>query len=189
MCLLYALPCAWGVRERRERRETDRQTDRQMEDEGGACEREGCGGVLSPRLGKFGIFWGCSNFSTSARCRFTRRPRKPDGTNAAVVLEAESVGEFRLYLRLPPAPRGPSRRKRKREQAGSAGNATRKQGSAGIHTLQDVIALLGQRPLRLDTRPDGPMGAVYRLPGDSCAACSRCFEGACELPRIRPAIR
>lgn len=174
-----------------------------MEDEGGACERDGCTGVLSPRLGKFGIFWGCSSWNTSARCKFTRRVRKPDKSHdSVVVLEAESINEFRLSLRLPPAARGQSRRKRKREPRNVAtdedSGASQNKDDAGQDPrplmLQDVVALLGKRPIRLDTRSDGLLGAVYSLPG----WCQMCIDSlplhrltaslACQITRKSTAI-
>ena len=69
-----------------------------MEGQGGECPRPGCGGALLPRRGKWGLFWGCSNWSANG-CPETRRARTLGKGHAFVVLEAEAVDAFRLYLR------------------------------------------------------------------------------------------
>jgi hypothetical protein len=144
-----------------------------MSDEGGPCELPGCTGRLVPRFGKYGLFWGCSQWHEgggSSACKFTRRPRKVDKGRAVVVLEAESVSEFRLYLRSPPSAQ--TGRKRKREPIGSSrtggrgtqrGRVDQEKSAQCALTLQDVIAVLDRRPQRLDTRTDGLLGAVYAL--------------------------
>ncbi len=74
-----------------------------MEGQGGECPRPGCGGALLPRRGKWGLFWGCSNWSANG-CPETRRARTLGKGHAFVVLEAEAVDAFRLYLRAFPVP-------------------------------------------------------------------------------------
>ena len=202
-----------------------------MEEFGGRCERPGCDGVMVPRRGKFGLFWGCSNWQPSKTvdgvesegCKFTKRVRQLSKTHSFVVLEAESVHEFWLYLRTrvpptqrkrqreksaqPPRQRDSQRRRTTGEKSTGASpnvNATPDcpsqqapapaQGrwitalsraakspnpgapldlrnpvaSAGgveesHYSVESLVAASGLRPLRMDSRPAGAWGAIFRM--------------------------
>ena len=118
-----------------------------MEGQGGECPRPGCGGALLPRRGKWGLFWGCSNWSANG-CSETRRARTLGKGHAFVVLEAETVDAFRLYLRARAgggeAGAGASEGRRKRARThGHAG------GGVGEGRAEEEPGAAGQKRQRL----------------------------------------
>jgi hypothetical protein len=133
-----------------------------MEGQGGECPRPGCGGALIPRRGKWGLFWGCSNWSANG-CPETRRARTLDKGHAFVVLEAEAVDAFRLYLRARAGggEAGASASKGSRKRAHTHGPAG---GGVGESRAEEGPGAAGQKRQRL---PSGLAAGESAADGES----------------------